>query len=498
MKLLALRLDDHDSNMCLYNNGKVSYIKTERLRQDKHHAYNNTWEWAMDLEEYFGLLPSDIDEIAIVADPLRYNIEHDKPFSAKPYFGLQGATCPVWHVEHHYAHALSAWMFPTTSWQFVFDGVGEVYRQGKEVKGVTWSVYKNYKKVTQNFGTFYQSSDTGSTVTDSFGVAYENLARHLGLEAEHPNDLAGKLMSLQSFGEHDLEYSNELDPEGWLKHKGPILSDLTKLDMAKTFHNKLSDQILDIIEKYVDIGENILITGGCAQNISWNTVFKQYFRNLLVTPHSADDGLSLGAIKWLADKNKVKLERSQFPYWQQDEAPEEPTQKTIKETAQLLADGKIVGWYQGQGEVGPRALGNRSILMNPMIADAKHIINTKVKHREEFRPFGATILKEHQKDYFKLDIYNPYMLYYDYVIKDVPAITHVDGTCRYQTLGNENKVFRSLLEEFYKITGVPLLLNTSLNKGGKPIAGCKRDALGILYDTDLDVLVYGDTIYANT
>ena len=268
--------------------------------------------------------------------------------------------------------------------------------------------------------------------------------------------------------------------------------------MAKTFHNKLSDQILDIIEKYVDIGENILITGGCAQNISWNTVFKQYFRNLLVTPHSADDGLSLGAIKWLADKNKVKLERSQFPYWQQDEAPEEPTQKTIKETAQLLADGKIVGWYQGQGEVGPRALGNRSILMNPMIADAKHIINTKVKHREEFRPFGATILKEHQKDYFKLDIYNPYMLYYDYVIKDVPAITHVDGTCRYQTLGNENKVFRSLLEEFYKLTGVPLLLNTSLNKGGKPIAGCKRDALGILYDTDLDVLVYGDTIYANT
>jgi len=494
MKLLALRLDDHDSNMCLLDGAKVSYVKTERLYQDKHHAYNNNWEWAEDLEKFFGVTPNDIDEIAIVADPLRYNINHSQSFVVKPFFGLKGASCPVWHIEHHYAHALSAWMFGETKWQFVFDGVGEVYRNNNVVTGVTWSVYKNYKLVHQNKGQFYQSNESGMTVTSSYGVEYENLARHCGLEAGHPNDLAGKLMSLQSFGKYDDTYQNELHPDGWVEHKGKTLAELTKLDMARTFHVQLGKDIQKIISDYVDPFDSILFTGGCAQNICWNTDLKTIFPKLVVTPHSADDGLSLGCIKWLADKHKVKLERTNFPYWQQDTAPEEPTQQTIEATAKLLAEGKIVGWYQGHGEVGPRALGNRSILMNPMLDDAKHIINTKVKHREEFRPFGATVLEEYQDEYFSLDFSNPHMLYYGKVKKQIPSITHIDGTCRFQTLGKENTVYRQLIETFNNITGVPLLLNTSLNRGGKPIAGSKRDALGILYETDLDVLVYGNEI----
>ena len=132
--------------------------------------------------------------------------------------------------------------------------------------------------------------------------------------------------------------------------------------------------------------------------------------------------------------------------------------------------------------------------MNPMMNNAKEIINSKVKHREDYRPFGATILHEHQLDYFDVDFYNPYMLYLGKVKKEIPSITHVDGTCRFQTLKDENPVFRSLIEEFNRLTGIPLVLNTSLNQGGKPIAGSRLDALAVLENTEMDVLVCGDEI----
>jgi len=512
MRLLGLRLDDHDSSFCLYDSGTVSYIKTERKYQKKHHAYNNSWEWAYDLEKFFGLTPQDIDEIAIVADPLRYDIPQFLDFQSKPYKGLVGAKCPVTHVEHHLAHALSAGMYPSTRYQFVIDGVGELFQNKDRVNGTVWSVFKDYKLVDRNSPEFEKTTDSTIRIRNSFGVEYENLARHLDIKAEHPDDLAGKLMSLQSFGKVDytfLDYLNSrltdfkdqlsisVHPENWYDHKqSESVGNLTKLDFAATIHRFMEEQILTLIRKHATPDDSILLTGGCAQNICWNTTIKKEFPHTLVVPHSADDGLSFGALEFLLRKNNLDLMSNKgFPYWQADEAPDsEPSQDTINTVAQMLADGKIVGWYQGHGEVGPRALGNRSILMNPMISNAKDIINKRVKNRENYRPFGATVLEDHASTYFDLDFKNPHMLYVGSVNTKVPAITHIDGTCRYQSLGDENLSYRKLIEAFYKITGVPLLLNTSLNRGGKPIAGSKRDALGVLYDTDMDVLVYGNEI----
>ena len=181
---------------------------------------------------------------------------------------------------------------------------------------------------------------------------------------------------------------------------------------------------------------------------------------------------------------------------QDDEAPSRPSTKTIKDTAEQLAQGKIVGWYQGHGEIGPRALGNRSILMNPFDPHGKDFINNKVKHREPFRPFGASVLENKVSRYFYWNGPSRYMLYVTDVLEPdrFPTITHADGTCRVNTVPPEQEDYYMLLQEYEKLTGVPVLLNTSLNNSGKPIAGRIADALELYYTTDLDTLVVGDEI----
>ena len=153
----------------------------------------------------------------------------------------------------------------------------------------------------------------------------------------------------------------------------------------------------------------------------------------------------------------------------------------------------MIGWYQGHGEIGPRALGNRSILMNPLIPDGKEKIN-KIKNRENYRPFGASVLAEFKDEYFDLEYENPYMLFVGNSKNDSNCITHVDGTCRVQTVKDENSSFRLLLEEFYKLTECPILLNTSLNLAGKPIAGYIENAIELFETSEIDILFVGNKI----
>jgi carbamoyltransferase len=163
--------------------------------------------------------------------------------------------------------------------------------------------------------------------------------------------------------------------------------------------------------------------------------------------------------------------------------------------AEQLSKGKIVAWYQGNGEIGPRALGNRSLLMDPRIINGKDVIN-KIKKRENYRPFGASVLEEYQDKFFDIKWHDDYMLYVSNVIVDqFPPITHIDGTCRIQTVKENNYYFRKLLLSFYDITGCPILLNTSFNMAGKPICSTIEEALNIFRNTDIDLLVIGNDVY---
>jgi carbamoyltransferase len=164
--------------------------------------------------------------------------------------------------------------------------------------------------------------------------------------------------------------------------------------------------------------------------------------------------------------------------------------------AQDIADGLIVGWFQGRMEFGPRALGNRSILVDPRQAEMKEVLNDRIKRRESFRPFAPSILEEETSEYFEQDHPSPAMLMV-YQIRshrrgEIPAVTHVDGSGRLQTVSQpDNPLYYQLISEFYKLTGVPVVLNTSFNEN-EPIVCTPREAINCFLKTHMDVLYLGN------
>jgi carbamoyltransferase len=168
------------------------------------------------------------------------------------------------------------------------------------------------------------------------------------------------------------------------------------------------------------------------------------------------------------------------------------------ETARAVADGLVVGWFQGRMEWGPRALGNRSIVCDPRRADMKDILNAKIKRRESFRPFAPSVLREKVPDWFELDGDVPFMMQV-YPIREerrpaIPAVTHVDGSGRLQTVDRAaNPRYHRLIEAFEALTGVPMVLNTSFNEN-EPVVCRPEEALDCFLRTNMDVLVLGERI----
>lgn len=175
----------------------------------------------------------------------------------------------------------------------------------------------------------------------------------------------------------------------------------------------------------------------------------------------------------------------------------EDCEDKYEKAAQAIANNKIIGWFQGGSECGPRALGNRSLLANPRNPQMKDILNSRVKFRESFRPFAPAVLEEYQEEYFDLDIPSPYMLMIADVREDkkevIPAVVHVDGTARLQTVIREmNPEFYTLIQTFYKLTGVPIVINTSFNINKEPIVETPEDAIRCFLNSDFDELYIED------
>ncbi|MDP8225731.1 MAG: carbamoyltransferase C-terminal domain-containing protein [Candidatus Lernaella stagnicola] len=163
--------------------------------------------------------------------------------------------------------------------------------------------------------------------------------------------------------------------------------------------------------------------------------------------------------------------------------------------AALLAEGRVVGWFQGGSEFGPRALGHRSILADPRDANVHAYLNEHVKHRQWFRPYAPAVLAEHLEEWFDLHVPSPHMLLVADVLADkrerVPAIVHIDGTARVQTVDADGGLFRAVIERFHELTGMPMVLNTSFNDHGEPIVETPLDAYQCFTTTALDALAIG-------
>lgn len=497
MILLGINLRAHDANISLSIDNKVKYLKIERETQIKHLGCINLYYIDYVLNKW-NLKPDQIDAVAYTADMnfpfLSTNswnnyqllIEEIKP---KNWY-LEKFKCPFFRIDHHYAHALSKWpVVSETNIDMVCDALGD-YED-------TYSVFKD-KNIVKKFERFEDPS---------IGICLNNMAAALDVSGEW-YDLAGKLMGLKSYGKIDYEYVNSFNDDtsqlnklfnqrNYYRTKSNL--EKNELNRLASCHYKSEKIMLNHFKKFCHSDDIISYSGGVAQNAVINTLLKNNYKNLHIIPHSPDDGLSLGLIEFLRKHyRQPTFDKSNFPYWQDDIAPKtNPTNKTIKKVSEFLAQGKIIAWYQEHGELGPRALGNRSILMNPLVKDARQVLNDKVKKREWFRPFGASILEEHTSKYFNFNDKSEYMLYVADVLdkNKFSAIAHVDGTCRIQTVNETNNYFNNLLHEFNTLTGIPMLINTSLNVNGRPIASRPLDALELFDGSAIDYLVIGDEIY---
>ena len=222
--------------------------------------------------------------------------------------------------------------------------------------------------------------------------------------------------------------------------------------------------------------------------------FTKHYKNVFVPPAVGDEGQAIGTYQH-ADYvlNQHKHITNTYAGREYNYLGEEKVD--YKEVAQAIADGKIVGWFQGKSESGNRALGNRSILADPRRKDIKDIINDTIKDREDFRPFAPVVLEDHYKDYFDTNSPSPYMSRICKVKSDkIPGVTHVDNTARIQTVNKkQNNKLYELVREFDVITGIPMLLNTSFNRH-EPIVETPEQAIRTFKRTALDILVINDWI----
>lgn len=269
--------------------------------------------------------------------------------------------------------------------------------------------------------------------------------------------------------------------------------------------------------------DRLTLAGGCALNSSNNghIINETPFKEVYVPSAPADDGCALGAA-WLTyyadhpEHDKPAILQTpytgsfisdetlaRFVQFNRSLSVEHCPDSICSRTVELLAEGKLVGWIQGRAEFGPRALGNRSILADPRKAKMQDRINEQVKFREMFRPFAPSILHEFGPDYFENYQESPYMdktlTIRKPVREKIAAVAHVDGTGRLQTVKSEwNQRFHQLITEFYWLSGVPVLLNTSFNVMGKPLIHSVEDALAVFMTTGLDVLVINDYLIRKT
>lgn len=450
-------------------------------------------------------------------------------------------------VEHHNAHAAST--FYTSPFDnaavLTMDGSGDfvtcAYSVGKgtglERLGQVWwpnSLGMLYFSVTQHLG-FREIGAEGKVMAlASYGKPryIDEFRRIIKLTDE------GFSMDMDYFTFHlPVLIDNWGDPttaqffvyRDWLSRKfhrvfGPARqpgAEYTKrhMDIAASLQLALEEtafHLLKILHEKTGV-ENVCLAGGVALNCVMNgkVTSNTPFRHIFVQPNAGDGGLSLGSALYLYH-NELKLPRNKALQSASlgTEFCEDDVCAALSEAgldyvryaditphvARLLVEGKVVGWFQGKMEFGPRALGNRSILADPRRAEMRDYINNVVKNREPFRPFAPSVLEEDARAFFNLNgSPSPFMLMAVGVHPEkseaVPAITHVDGTARVQTVDRyANPRYRKLIEEFRNITGVPMVLNTSFNLRGEPVVSSPRDAVKSFLATKIDVLAIGDCI----
>jgi carbamoyltransferase len=441
-------------------------------------------------------------------------------------------------IDHHLAHAASSYLVSPFDESAILtvDGVGEWtttslgYGQGNNIK-----LFKQIQ------------------FPHSLGLLYSAATAHLGFSV---NNSEYKVMGLSPYGDRsdanpfyekfkkvidikedgsfelDMEYfvyhyKMSMPSDKYVKEFGPIRkkeSEVTQRhkDIAAALQMVTEDAIYAMLRfLHKETGsDNVCLAGGCALNSVANgkILKKTPFKNIYIQPAAGDEGTSMGAASYvyntiLGKERKYVLDTAYLgPHYTASEIrgymdgnsikySEYPSDKALVEgVSSLIFENNVIGWFQGRMEWGPRALGSRSILSNPTNPAMQDILNLKVKHREKFRPFAPVVCVDDAMDYFECDEPIPtptdFMLMV-YPIKEekrmqLPAVTHVDGSGRLQTIRREhNALYYDLIKAFGRLSGVPILVNTSYNIRGEPVVCTPKDAYRCMMGTGIDYLVMG-------
>ena len=495
MNLVGFGLTLHDSSIAAYKEGKFLYRKAERQFNEKHAHGDMQWAKSV-LKEW------DIENCeSMWADWLKGSNSQKIKDGNK--------------LDHHYCHALSAGDKHDVNY------VQDSYSLGPADTPSQQQMYSGFLKVANRQVLRFDQMSVATllqvllrsnyfnhmgelrqfvmqnTMDRDIRVFFEEVLNQKG----HKDfstfaqliDFPGKVMSLQSYGK-----PNYSKVEDWHKlerfRNRIVLSEVAHTDVANIDYDYISTLHKFCEQLMLDFAPDIPFhySGGVAQNVVWNRAMLDAGKSPTIYPWAYDGGCSIGALNYLLDKHNIKRHSD---WVQDDEAPaDEPDGQTISIAAELIAQNKVVGWYQGNGEVGPRALGNRSILFNPTNKEAKEKVN-RIKQREWWRPFGASVLEDKADRFFDLPVSRHMLFNSNVLYSGIPGVTHVDGTCRHQTVPDNDTPLYWLLSYVEHEIGVPVLLNTSLNQKGKPLCSTIEQAIQLFKNTDMDALCVGNTLY---
>ncbi len=556
MNILGFSCYYHDSAAALLRNGKiVAAAEEERFTRRKHdNSFPiNSIRYCLD---HAKITPEEIDYFVFYEKPLRKFeriLQSTVETFPKSFFQFYRAI-PIWtserlnlrkllkkklgykgkvlFLEHHTSHAASCFFASPFKEALILtvDGVGEFTTTRISVGKQNKIVPLKEIQFPHSLGLFY------STFTAFLGFKVNNGEyKVMGLSPygkPRYYERIRKLIEIKNDGSFALHlkyfsytYSNKMFNKNFIKLFGNPRKPNTEItryhkDIAASVQRVLEEVLFKILShaKEITRQNNLCMAGGVALNSVCNGKIagSDMFKRIFVQPASTDAGSAIGAAlytynQYLKKKRVYVMDNVYLgPRFSDEELlsilekysrsivfKKLDRRSLIRKTAELLSKNKIIGWFQGRMEFGPRALGNRSILANPRNKNMKDIINKKVKHREAFRPFAPSVLEEEADKWFELPKNikrSPFMLFVFKVKKEkqglIPAVTHVDGTSRIQTVSRkQNPLFYDLIKSFYKLTGVPMLLNTSFNVRGEPIVMSPEHAVKDFLRTGIDYLV---------
>ena len=553
MYILGISCYYHDAAACLIKDGKlIAAAEEERFTRKKHDSSFPINAINFCLKEA-DISSKELSFIGFYEKPLlkfeRILSQHLEMF---PYsFWSFYKTMPNWlseklripkiikkklkykgdilFIDHHLAHASSSFLVSPFREAAILtvDGVGEwtttTIGVGKEnsielLKEIKFphSLGLLYSTITAYLGFSVNNSEYKIMSLASYGspIYYDKFMRIIDIKEDGSYRF--------NMGYFDYHYKLRMPSKKFIQEFGPIRKPDEELtqhhkDIAASLQKITEDilfKILNYLYKETKI-KNLCLSGGVALNSVANGKIKKNtsFKNIFIQPASSDAGTSLGVAFYIYNSvlnnkrncimdsaylgpefynNRIQgfLDSNKINYKKLKDEKE-----LVKETAELIYQNNVVGWFQGRMEFGPRALGNRSILANPCNPQMKKILNEKVKHREEFRPFAPVIIEEKVKEYFDIDKKDEKFMLFVYPIKEsrrklIPAVTHVDGTARLQTVNKEqNLLYHNLIREFEKLSKVPVLINTSFNIRGEPIVCTPEDAYKCMMGTKIDYLI---------